>query len=236
MDLYRQLAGAYHLIAAGPRPPWLAPSIGTDVDAVVAAIRDDSPDPVCSDAILRALLPIARGEPDALTVVMHALAPRLRARLGRAVTAEYRSDALTDLAFVLTDGDFGQPRLVARLVNRAHNRSYKANRATRTRGVVNVTTIATVDPGVLARRGERIQDDIGEYVAGKLDLVRFRDAVHDAIERGVLTEAAWRAYRDHRLARAVDADARLCSNHERTTASRVAVKLGPIVNECLHVA
>jgi len=41
---------------------------------------------------------------------MYALAPRLRIRLGRAVTDEYRHDVLTDLALVLLD--WASPEIV----------------------------------------------------------------------------------------------------------------------------
>lgn len=237
MNLFRQLDAAYHHLSTRPRPGWLATVTSGGCDEAVAAIRNDQPDPATSDATLRALVDVAHRQPDALTVALHALAPRLRARLGRSVTADYRGDVLTYLAIVLLDSPLDEPRLAARLVNRAHNRAHKAARSVHIRGVVNITTVAPIDPAHFIRRYDPSHDeDIATVAADRADLARFHTAVRTAIEDGLLTEDAWTAYRDHRLGRVLDPDARLCSSHERTTATRTARKLAPLVDTYLHAA
>jgi hypothetical protein len=237
MNLYRQLDAAYQHLVTRPRPAWLDTVTAGGCDELVAAIRNDHPDPSASDATLRALLEAARRHPDALTVALHALVPRLRARLGRSVTADYRCDVLTDLAIVLLDSPLDGPRLASRLINRAHNRTHKAARSVHVRGVVNITTVAPLGPTHFVNRHDDGNDgDVATIAARRADLARFHMAVRAAIEDGELTENAWAAYRDHRLARALDADARLCTSHERTTATRTARKLEPIIEHCLHAA
>lgn len=237
MDLYRQLDAAYQHLTTRPHPPWLAAVTTNGCAEVVAAIRDDQPDPTASDATLCLLLEAARRHPDALTMALHALAPRLRVRLGRSVTDDYRGDVLTDLAMVLLDSPLDGPRLAARLVNRAHNRAYKAARSVHTRGTVNITTVAPLDPVHFARRHDASDaGDVATVAVQRADLARFHTAVRAAIENGELTDDAWAAYRDHRLARVLDADARLCTSHERTTATRTAHKLAPLVDTYLHAA
>lgn len=239
MNLYRQLDTAYQHFTTRPRlrPGWLDTVTADGYDEVVAAIRNDQPDPTTSDTALRALLEAARRHPDALTVALHALAPRLRARLGRSVTDDYRGDVLTDLAFVLLDSPLDGRGLAARLVNRAHNRTHKAARSVHTRGVVNITTIAPLDPNHFARRHDSgNDDDVATIAARRADLARFHAAVRAAVHDGQLTDDAWAAYRDHRLRRVLDPDARLCTSHERTIASRTARKLESIIDHNLHAA
>jgi hypothetical protein len=237
MNLYRQLDTAYQHLTTRPRPAWLATVTTNGCHEVVAAIRDDQPDSTTSDATLRALLATARRHPDALTVALHALVPRLRARLGRSVTDDYRGDVLTDLAMVLLDSPLDGPRLAARLVNRAHNRTYKAARSVHTRGVVNITTIAPLDPAHFAHRHDVSDtEDVATIAADRVDLAHFHHAVRAAIDDSELSDDAWAAYRDHRLHRALDPGARLCTGHERTTASRTARKLEPLVESYLHAA
>jgi hypothetical protein len=108
-----------HRRARRPAPPAdpagrLAHGCATH-DEIVTAIRDDHPDPSRSDTILRGLLVTDHAQRDASTVVLHALAPALRSRLGRAITDEYRSDALTDPA-CLSDRAVVSPTDVADLV------------------------------------------------------------------------------------------------------------------------
>src|SRR5690606_15202155 len=118
----------------------------TTLDDVVEAIRDHREHQDRSDDLTRRLATIARTDQRATVVVLCALAPLLGARLGRAVTAEYRTDALTELAMVILDSPLDGPRLAHRLVNRAHTRVYKAARRVEQRGVVHIVEIAPVDP------------------------------------------------------------------------------------------
>lgn len=120
MNLYRQLDHAYQHLTRHPRPAWLAAAVpGCDLDDAVAVIRHAKRDTTDADTMLRTLISVGRREPDALTVALHALAPRLRAHLGRTITDDYRSDVLTELAVVLVDSPLDRPRLADRLVNRA---------------------------------------------------------------------------------------------------------------------
>lgn len=235
MDLYRQLDIAYQHIVRRPHPRWLTAISPDPLDDIVTSIRDDRPDPTASDTTLRTMIDIGRHEPDALTVAMHALAPKLRARLGRTVTNDYRHDVLTDLALVLLDSPLDGQRIAARLVNRAHNRTYKAARHTHTRGTVNVIHVAPADPEHFTIRSAATED-IASRVARRVDIARFGDAVNAAITSGQLSETAWTAYRNHRLCRAIDPDAEVCTSHERTTAGRTARKLRPFVERHLHAA
>jgi hypothetical protein len=236
MNLYQQLADAYQRVSRRPRPTWLTEVFAGGLDDAVTTIRSDQPDPAASDHLLRALICIGRQEvPDALTVALYALAPRLRTRLARTFTDDYRSDVLTDLAFVLLDSQLDGPRLGTRLVNRAHTRAHKAVQRTHTHGTVNVTTIAPRDPE-LFNRSRAHDEDVAATVARRVDLTRFHAQVQDAIDRGLLTEVAWAAYCDHRLRRALDPDAPVCSSHERITASRTARKLTPLIDTYLHAA
>lgn len=235
MNLFQDLDTTYQHLAHRPRPTWLAQLCNGELDDMVATIRDTRRDTTASDRALRALIGIGRQEPDALTVAMYALVPQLRARLGRTVTDEYRHDVLTDLAFVMLDSALDGPRLANRLVNRAHNRTYKAAQRVHSRGAVHVTTITPQDPGHLARHAGR-GDDVATVVSRRVDLTRFHTAICAAIDDGTLSERAWAAYRDHRLRRALDVDDRVCTSHERTTASRTARKLEPLISKYLHAA
>ena len=234
MHPYQQVTARYHHLARRHHPAWLAKTGAATLDQLVDTIRD--PNAPAADGMLRSLVTAGRADPDALTVALHALLPALQARLGRTVTEDYRTDMLTDLTLVLLDGPLEGHRLAHRLVNRAHNRTYKTARRVHTRGVTNITTITTCDPGHLTRRADRGTGDLATAVALRVDLARFHAAVQAAIDHGQLSPDAWAAYRDHRLRRAVDPTAPVCGSHERTTALRTARKLIPLVESCLHAA
>ncbi|MGH9228918.1 MAG: hypothetical protein ACRD07_09350 [Acidimicrobiales bacterium] len=235
MNLYHRIDDGYRRLRGRPRPGWLTEVFAGDLDDAVTIIRRDQPDSTDSDRLLSALIQVGREEPDALTIALHALAPKLRTRLARTVTDDYRSDVLTDLAFVLLDGSLDGPRLAARVVNRAHSRAHKAVQRTRLHGTVNVTTVAPRGPEHFNRL-QAHDEDIAATVARRVDLARFHVAVQTAIDRGDLSELAWAAYCDHRLRRVLDPDARVCSGHERITASRTARKLIPLIDTYLHAA
>src|SRR4051794_7258337 len=110
MNLYRTLDDTYRHLALRPAPPAWGSGLRS-LDQLVATIRHDQPDPNESDAALRHLLAVGRNEPEALTVVLYALAPALRARIGRAVTEDYRADVLVELSFVLLDSSLDRPGL-----------------------------------------------------------------------------------------------------------------------------
>jgi len=235
MNLYDEVATDYRRLVTRQRPSHWQAELG-DLDQLINTIRDDHPDPARSDAALRHLLELSRNEPDALTIVLHALAPALKARTGRAVTDAYRADTLTDLTFVLLDR-FGldRPGLAHRLVNRAHNRTHKAATRTYERGATRTTSIAPHAPDRITLLQDATADHADTVVAA-VDLARFHTAVSNTITAGRLTRAAWAAYRDHRLRRTIDPDAPVATNSQRKLATRAARRLQPLVETLLHAA
>jgi hypothetical protein len=137
MNLFRHIEADYRRIARDGLPDQWRIDAAT-LDDAVEAIRDHRQNQERSDALTRRLATIARTDQRAAVVVLYALAPLLGARLGRAVTTEYRTDALSELAIVILDSPLDGPRLAHRLVNRAHTRVYKAARRVVERGVVHV--------------------------------------------------------------------------------------------------
>lgn len=236
MNVYDALDAAYqHLAGRCRRPHWQPHD--TSLDELVVAIRDDHPDPARSDATLRQLLAAAPHDPDAYTVALYALAPALRTRTERAVTVEYRADALTDLAFVLSDAiRVDRPRLAHRLVNRAHNRAHRAAGRIREHGSVQPTITSPTDPARFTDEPAATATDVGELAAQRVDLARFHHAVEAAVADGTLSAAHWDAYRAHRLARSVDPARPPCDGTQRQLARRAAARLQPYIDLYLHAA
>ena len=235
MNLFRSVEAEYrHLGRTGLPAEWRIELAG--LDEVVAAIRGFRTDPLRSDQVLRQLVTIARADDRAGVVVIYALAPLLRARLGRAATEEYRTDALSELALVIIDSPLDGPRLAKRLVNRAHNRVYKAAQRVRHRGVVHPIAIVPVEPDDMARNLGGAVADIADHVAERLDLDRFCAAVEFAVDSGELSASLWAAFRAHRLRRPVDPDAPAANGIERKLAARAVPRLQPYVDQHLHAA
>lgn len=236
-DPFRDLEVAYHYLTRRP-PCWVSESALArhgDLDGIVAAIRNDRPDPSDSDAVLRTLAAIARHDRRASTVALHSLAAELRRRLSRAVTGEYRADALGDLAAVILEGNSAGVGLGHRFVNRAHNRTNKHHRGVRHHGRA---TPSTVDP-LPTDRVIEFHDrqcgpaDIADLVASRVDLERFGIAVATAIADGAITEEAWRTYADHRLRVVYQPDRLPVPTRQRVAAYRAAKRLQPIID--LHL-
>ncbi len=233
MNPYRDLDDAYQRLARHRHRRPILSGPGGDLDAIVATIRDDTPDSGPSDQTLRALIAAGRSNRDALTVALYALAPELRARLSRTATDEYHADALGDLALVVLDSDLGGPGLAHRLVNRAHNRVWHSARRVHTRGVLNITTTVPCPPDRLARlRDHRpsVVTDVADTVVNRVDLERFKKAIETAIANGLLPDEVWAAYRDHRLQRAVAVGLPPSSSRERVAAHRAARRLAPYID------
>ena len=91
MNPYRDLDDAYQRLARRPARRTILTRQGADLDAIVATIRDDKPDSGQSDHALRSMIATGRTNPDAVTVVLYALAPELRARVSRTATDEYHA-------------------------------------------------------------------------------------------------------------------------------------------------
>lgn len=231
MNVYRNLDTEYRHLARRQVPARWGLDLRS-VDELVDAIRTDDPR---SDVLLGGLIELASTDPAAVIVATYALVPLLRARLGRAVTDDYRNDALTELTIVILDNPTGGPHLARRLVNRAHTRVHKAARRVTHRGVVNLVEITPTDPAILVcRRVSR--PDVADEAVERADLGRFNDAVTAAIDTGVLSPAVWEAYREHRIRRALDATAPACTAVQRKLASRATVRIQPLVDVYLHAA
>lgn len=235
MNLFRHIEADYRRIARDGLPDEWCIDLAT-LDDVVEAIRDHREHQERSDDLTRRVATIARTDQRAAVVVLYALGPLLGARLGRAVTAEYRTDALTELAMVILDSPLDGPRLAHRLVNRAHTRVYKAARRVEQRGVVHIVEIAPVDPQRMVASAGACAADIGDGVTDRLALARFNKAVLTAVQSGDLSAPLWAAFRDHRLRRALDPSAPTLTGVQRKLASRAASRIQPLVDQYLHAA
>ena len=235
MNLFKHIEADYRRIAHDGLPDQWGIDLAT-LDGVVEAIRDHREHQKRSDDLTRQLATIARTDQRAAVVVLYALAPMLGARLGRAVTAEYRTDALTELAMVILDSPLDGPRLAHRLVNRAHTRVYKAARRVGQRGVVHVVEIAPVDPQRMPASVRTFAADIADGVTDRLALAKFNDALLTAVDNGTLSPPVWAAFRDHRLRRALDPSGPTSTGVQRKLASRAASRIQPLVDQYLHAA
>ena len=235
MNLFRHIEADYRRIARDGLPDQWCIDLAT-LDDVVEAIRDHREHQERSDDLTLRLATIARTDQRAVVVVLYALAPLLGARLGRAVTTEYRTDALTELAMVILDSPLDGPRLAHRLVNRAHTRVYKAARRVEQRGVVHIVEIAPVDPQRMVVNAGICTADIADGVIDRLALARFNDAVLTAVQSADLSATLWAAFRDHRLRRALDPLGPASTGVQRKLASRAASRIQPYVDQYLHAA
>jgi hypothetical protein len=235
MNLYRSIEAEYRQLGRTGLPAeWRIELAG--LDDVVAAIRGFRTDPLRSDQVLRHLVAIARADARAGVVVIYALAPLLRARLGRTATEDYRTDALSELFLVVMDSPVDGPRLAHRLVNRAHNRVYKAALRVRQRGVVHPIAVIPVEPDELARNLGGAVSDIADQVAERVDLDRFCVAVQFALDSGELSPSLWAAFCAHRLRRILDPGAPAANGIKRKLATRAVPRLQPYVDQHLHAA
>lgn len=235
MNLFRHIEADYRRVARDGLPDQWCIDLAT-LDDVVEAIRDHREHQERSDDLTRHLATIAGTDQRATAVVLYALAPLLGARLGRAVTAEYRTDALTELAMVILDSPLDGPRLAHRLINRAHTRVYKAARRVEQRGVVHMVEIAPMDPQRMAASVGTCAADIADGVTDRLALARFNDAARVAVDNGDLSASLWTAFRDHRLRRALDPSGPTSTGVQRKLASRAARRIQPLVDQYLHAA
>jgi len=235
MNLFRHIEADYRRIARDGIPDEWCIDLAT-LDDVVEAIRDHREDQERSDDLTRHLATTASTDQRAAVVQLYALAPLLGARLGRAVTTEYRTDALTELAMVILDSPLDGPRLAHRLVNRAHTRVYKAARRVERRGVVHIVEITPVDPRRMVASAGTCAADLADGVTDRLALARFNDAARAAVGNGVLSASLWTAFRDHRLRRALDPSGPTSTGVQRKLASRAARKVQPLVDQYLHAA
>ena len=226
MHCYQALEAATVIIIRS-HPRWLAEVETPDgplgratpdaIGRISRTVLADNPDPAGSDEMVRQLVGIARTNPDALTVLLHVVARRLRKRIRTNATWEYHSDALAILAIALLEDPLDNPRIVKRMVNRAHNKIWRERTSERHRGKVHPVTIDPCEPDVLARIGGRAADDVAEVAVRNADLALFHSDIQHRIATGMLPEATWTNYRDFHLRR------ELVAHFHRTTAERVRV-------------
>ena len=237
-DPFRDLAVAYrHLVRRPPawtRHPALCRHGG--LDGIVAAIRDDHPDPAGSDAVVRALASISSQDRQAATVILYGLAAELERRLSRATTGEYRADALGELAAVILEGDTAGSGLGHRYVNRAHNRTSKHHHRVRHHGRAVPSTVDPLPTDRVIEHHDRqsTPTDVADLVATRVDLERFGTAVATAIAEGDLAERTWTTYADHRLRVVYLPDRPPVPTRQRVAAYRAAKKLQPLIDTHLQ--
>ena len=236
MHHYRAIEAAYDTVARR-QPAWIAtltPTPDHDGDRrvgrtgreqlaqIIAIINGDPGDTPASDEMLRRLIAIGRTDSGAITVILRAFLPRMRARIHKAATAEFHGDALTSLAMVCLDSDLTGHGLAMRLLNRAHNRAWRDGKRVRIRGEVNVFTTNPIEPELLCDiqdREGRPTADHADHVAQVVDLARFGSAVQTAVARGEITTRTWNDFRDLKLARSILGGQRLTAT-QRTHAFR----------------
>ena len=233
-DPFRDLAVAYHHVTRRP-PAWAQhPTLVAfgGIDGIVAAIRDDQPDPTRSDAALRAVLTVGVGDGRAATVALFSLAAELEQRLSRAATDEYRADALGELAAVILEGNASGSGLGHRFVNRAHNRTHKHHHRIRHHGRAIPSTVEPLPTDRVIEHHDRRSTpvDIADLVAAHVDLERFGTAIAIAIADGEVDEHTWTTYANHRLRVLYMPSRAPVPTRQRVAAYRAAKKLQPLID------
>lgn len=184
---------------------------------------------------------------DAVTLIVGALAPQLRAWTSRGRSAEFHDDLLGDLALVVCDaidrGDFQTcDRLAARLRWRAHVRTSKRLRRTRVHGERNLTVTDPCSPEVLtilhAEHTQSSSDPVGDAAVARFELGKFAASCRGAVEAGSLPAKSWDEYREHRLRRMLVESDGPVPDADRKRAERAAAKVQVIINDVFggHVA
>ncbi len=228
------------------RPPWIdtlatiRPIDGRpSAEALTTVIRTINADPgntPASDRIIRQLIELGREESDAITLIARALAPRLRAKIGNGGSEEFHADAMSTLVIACMGDEITGERLALKLINRAHNHTWRHSVRTRRRGIHGQFEIRPLDPERVADIADHLginAADPADHVARAVDLSRFAGAVRAAIEADEISEATWTRYVDYRLARALDRPGGL-SSVARSQASRCGTRLLPWIEQFLE--
>lgn len=245
MRHYNDLDIAFERLAR-KRPSWIdtlttirPPAERPEDKGLTAVLRTINADPgniPASDCIIRQLVELGRKEPDAITLLVRALVPRLRAKIGGGGTEEFHADAMSSLVFICMDSELSGDKLAMKLINRAHNHTWRHSLRTRRRGVHGQYEIRPLDPETVAdiadQRGMGTADP-ADHVARAVDLARFAEAVRAAVAAGELSEATWAHFVDYRLARALDRTGGM-SSVARSQASRSGTRLLPWIESLLE--
>jgi hypothetical protein len=162
--------------------------------AIVAAVRDDTPDAGPSDEVIRAMHALAPGYPDASLVLLESLIPKALQRLGT-TSPEFREEVVVNLAWAVAEfahlDEVGH--LAYRLAGRATRRTWRRQQAEQRwsdNAVALETGLELVHP---ARPAE---DDAITSV--QLDHVR--RLLAEGIEAGTINAYDWQTFCDARLA------------------------------------
>lgn len=244
VDPYRQLSRSCDVLARR-RLPWTEDRRleGLAIADQVTAVRGYRQDDQRSDWTIRALVSIGADHSDAITVLVHALAGPLKAKLRNAATVEYVTDALSDLTFVVFDSiDNGEPdrldHLARRYLARTHNRTWRAEHQARHHGTKRPATVDSYGPTRLVGIQDRLGgggDEVATLATDRADLAQFYEAIRGAIKDGRLSERAWSTYRDHRLGRIFTPPQGPASIAERAAALRAARLIQPLAKSTLAV-
>lgn len=245
VDPYLQLSKSCDQLARR-RLPWLSDERleGLSVPEQVAAIRGHRSDHEASDRIIRALVGLGQDHPDAITVLIHALAGPLKSKLRHAATVDYVTDALSDLTLVIFDSiGKGEPdrldHLARRYLARAHNRTWRTEHRARHHGTKTISVVDTYGPTDLAMVQDGLvtndRDNVANVASDRADLARFVARVKAAIGDDSVSEQAWVAYRDHRLGRIFRPPSGPASAAQRAAALRAARMIEPIASRSLRI-
>jgi hypothetical protein len=205
---------------------------------ITRIICNERPDTLASDLLARQLADIARTDRDAMTVLLAAMSRRLRQRMRKNASDEYLADGLAFLAILMLDTTLDSPRVVGRMVNRAHNHLWKASQREHHRGTVNPVTVNACAPETLCRwHDERASvDDVAEQAVRNADLTNFARQVQRAVADQSVPASTWINYRDHHLAHEL-IDTRRTSS-DRVRAYRAIAVVQPFIEQhlVLHAA
>lgn len=206
-----QLARHAHTISDCPIPPhWPTLDHRTASRATVGdliAVIDSFTSAPTGDRLIVGLLGLpVGGRIDPRTVLLIALAPRLRANHRNLPTAGY-DDALTELATLLCepdlldtlDGRTGLADVLARRAGARHRRRHQAVLREHTRA--HLTDYTAVEDHRYA--STHPADDLDEHVTNRVALAEFHTRVATAIANDAFSAAQWNDFVDSVLRPAV---------------------------------
>ena len=245
MHCYQALETAATNIIRRRNPTWLntlaIPPSGAVLSprekliVITRTICNDRPDTIASDLLARQLADIARTDPDAMTLLLSAMSRRLRNRFRTNASDEYHTDGLAFLTILMLDDPLDRPRVVGRMVNRAHNHVWKASLKEYRRGTVHPVTVDPCAPETLCRWHDQRSsvDDVAEQAVRNVDLTNFARQIQQAVADRTVPPSTWINYRDHHLAHEL-VDTRRTSS-DRVRAHRAIAVVQPFIEQHLVV-
>ena len=203
--------------------------------AITRIICNDRPDTVASDLLARQLADIARTDTDAMTLLLAAMSRRLRNRFRTNASDEYHTDGLAFLTILMLDATLDRPRVVGRMVNRAHNHVWKASLKEYQRGTVHPVLVDPCAPETLCRWHDQRSsvDDVAEQAVRNVDLTNFARQIQQAVADRTVPPSTWINYRDHHLAHELIETGRTAT--DRVRAYRAIAVVQPFIDQHLVV-